>query len=244
MVFEAGVATVRLCRPERRNAIGLAEIRAIETFLEGLESGDAADALLITSDGSGVFCAGFDLDDLASMSVAQLRANPFAELCERIAALRMPTVAALNGDVLGAGVHLAASADHRIARCGLRMAIPATRLGVLYNPTGIARIVDEIGPAHARRMLLYGESLTAEELAACGFFARVVDAGGELAAAAEAVQRGLANSHVAFGANKAYLEALRTPSPSRGTTTALEDECFDSPWFKDAMRRLSARRTT
>jgi enoyl-CoA hydratase/carnithine racemase len=95
--------------------------------------------------------------------------NPLTRLCDALEAFPTPTIAALNGGAYGGGVELALACDFRVGVSGMRAFVPPARLGIHYEPAGIARAIDRLGSQMARRMFLLAESFDAEALRAAGF---------------------------------------------------------------------------
>ena len=96
---------------------------------------------------------------------------------ERLATLRMPVIAAINGHALGGGLELAAAADIRIAEIQIKIGLPETGLGMVPGWSGTQRLVKRFGAQIVRRMVLGGEMFTAEEAKAVGLVDAVVGAG-------------------------------------------------------------------
>ena len=89
-----------------------------------------------------------------------------------------PTICALNGGVYGGGVDLAMACDFRIGVQGMKMFVPPARLGIHYDPAGIARVVQRLGAQMARRVFLLAENFDDQALLDCGFLDYLVGAGG------------------------------------------------------------------
>ena len=117
------------------------------------------------------FCAGAALGDVAG---ADWTDNPLTRLCDALEAFPAPTVAGLNGGAYGGGVELALACDFRVGVAGMRAFVPPARLGIHYEPAGIARAIDRLGSQAARRLFLLAESFDAEALLALGFLDHLV----------------------------------------------------------------------
>ncbi|MEZ0002333.1 enoyl-CoA hydratase/carnithine racemase [Sinorhizobium fredii] len=102
---------------------------------------------------------------------------------ERLATLRMPVIAALNGHALGGGLELAAAADIRIAERQVKVGLPETSLGMVPGWSGTQRLVSRFGAQIVRRMVLGGEMFSAEEAKAEGLVDAVVETGTVMTAA-------------------------------------------------------------
>ena len=93
----------------------------------------------------------------------------FESVVDRLEALRVPTIAALQGSVYGGATDLALACDFRIGVEGMRMLMPAARLGIVYYPSGIERYVSRLGVAAAKRLFLTAEPIEAEEMRRIGY---------------------------------------------------------------------------
>ena len=102
---------------------------------------------------------------------------------ERLATLRAPLIAALNGHALGGGLELAACADIRIAENQIKIGLPETGLGMVPGWSGTQRLVKRFGAQIVRRMVLGGEMFSAEEGRMNGLVDHVVETGSALAEA-------------------------------------------------------------
>ena len=165
-------ATITLDRPDRHNVIEPADLPGLDRVLDEAAAAPAVRVLVLTASGA-TFSAGFDI---AGIAATDWRANPFEKIADRIAGLSVPTLCALNGSAYGGAVDLALACDFRVGVHGMRLAVPAARIGVAYYVGGVRRLVERFGPGLARRLLLAGEELGAETLAEIGFLDRLVAA--------------------------------------------------------------------
>ncbi len=125
------VGEIRLDRPDKRNALSKADMLALADAVDELvEAGSSA---VILTGSSTVFSAGADLSEL-SMTEADLEVEDgLAAAADRLAGVPVPTIAAIEGPCLGAGVELAAACDVRVAGEGAYFMIPAARLGIFVS---------------------------------------------------------------------------------------------------------------
>jgi enoyl-CoA hydratase len=150
------VLWVTIDRPETRNAVDLATLRAIEAIMN-----DLADARVVVLSGAPpAFCSGADLTGV--------ELGEFTDTLQRVlksfGAAPVITMAAVDGPALGAGSQLAAACDLRMSTPESRFGVPAAKLGLAVDRWTVDRLVQEAGAAVARRMLLTGESATGAEL--------------------------------------------------------------------------------
>ena len=159
----------------RRNAVHpemLAEITERCATLDG-------DVVVLTGAGSEAFCAGFDLTALLPSLPGASEGAPEAALIAATHAMATADatfIAALNGYAIGAGVELACSCDLRVGAPHTSFRVPATRLGVVYHPRGVARIRQITGESISRRMFLLDETVDARDLELAGALDRLVEA--------------------------------------------------------------------
>jgi enoyl-CoA hydratase len=137
-------------------------------------------AVVVTGAGSA-FCSGGNTSWIASepeASVDRLRDRmlPFYRAWLSIRRLEVPTIAAINGAAIGAGLCLALACDLRYAASGARMGVPFVRLGMHAGMAGTHLLPEVVGPAHARDLLLTGRLVDAEEAFRLGLVSRVIDA--------------------------------------------------------------------
>jgi enoyl-CoA hydratase/carnithine racemase len=169
-----GVAWLTLNRPAVLNALDLASVRALAAMLAELRIRD--DVRVVVTRGEGrAYCAGSDLRDLAARSPADAVAaeQEQADACGLLEALPQPTVAALHGSTLGGGLGFAAYHDLRVAAASTAFGMPEVPLG-WTPPWAIGRLVDLVGGARARWLLLSGTRVSAAEALAWGLVDQVV----------------------------------------------------------------------
>lgn len=164
---------VRLNRPEARNAMDATMVDELHAVLGSLERRPRF--LVVTGGTDGVFAAGADVGDLLKRTRIEALAGPTAEVLDRLAALPMPTVAAVDGHALGGGAELSYACDLRIATHRATFAQPEPRLGILAGGGALRRLPQLVGDSLARQVLLGGRVLTAQEALQAGLLIQVVD---------------------------------------------------------------------
>jgi enoyl-CoA hydratase len=227
----AGVAWLRLNRPEALNALNRALTSALEETLERVAAMAEVSVLVVAGRGRA-FCAGNDIKEMETVSAeeGEALARRHAGLMDRFAALPQVTIAAVDGYALGGGLMLALAQDLRVASDRARFGLPEVTLG--FNPGyGIARLLDIVSGGHARDLLLTGRTIHATEALRMGLVNRVVapptlEAGVAALAAdiARSPRRGLAATKEIVAAIRAgargreaegYGAALRTSAAAR-----------------------------
>lgn len=210
----AGVVTVRLNRPDQRNALTTAMLCELRDALGGVRDDPTARAVLLTGAGEA-FCAGADLVEIpadAPANVGVRRVRLVVEVLALLRGLDHPTVAAVHGPAIGAGWGLALMCDCCFASTDARFALPEVPKGLRLPSAITRRLVEVVGSVRAAELVLGGRSLLAPEALAVGVASRVVDAA-ELAATADAFAATLAaNDPARVTAAKAALRGWTAPS--------------------------------
>ncbi len=172
-----GVAMLVLDLPELRNAMSDEMTESWVRAVDHLAADPTVRVVVVTGEGKG-FCSGGNLGWLASepdATVSDLRARmlPFYRAWLSIRRLEVPTIAAINGAAIGAGLCMALACDIRYAARGARMGVPFTKLGIHPGMAGTHLLPDVVGPAAARDLFLTGRLVDADEALGLGLVSRV-----------------------------------------------------------------------
>jgi enoyl-CoA hydratase len=189
-----GVARLVLDNPDQRNAMSDQMTRSWVRAIEHLGADRDLRVVVVTGAGSA-FCSGGDPRWIASepdASVDRLRTRmiAFYRAWLTIRALEVPTIAALNGPAVGAGLCLALACDIRYAAEGAGLSAPFVRLGMNPGMAATYLLPDVVGEAAARELLLTGRLVDAEEALRLGLVSRVfrdADFASEVQAIAEGI---------------------------------------------------------
>lgn len=233
LTTDGAVARIVLDRPERHNALEAADLLRFREHLAEIDANEAVRVLVVTGSGNATFCSGAALDQIES---GEMSGAVFETLTHDLAAMRVPTVCALNGSAYGGGVEIALCCDFRVGVEGIRMWVPAAKLGICYPASGVRRYLDELGPRVTRRVLLAGDELLAEEMLRCGFLDLVVPAE-ELRAETDRLATHLAGlAPLAVQGMKRLIRGI-----TDGTLTPVEVEelvarCESSADFREGLR--------
>ena len=173
--LSAGVATVTLSDPERRNALTMPMVEEIIEAFDALEANAEVGAVIVTGE-APAFCAGADLSHLSSSSAggAEQGLRDIYEGFLRIGRSPLPTLAAVNGAAVGAGMNLALICDVRIAAARARFDTRLLQLG-LHPGGGHTWMSQRIaGPQTVAATVLFGEILDGAEAERVGLVWRCV----------------------------------------------------------------------
>jgi enoyl-CoA hydratase/carnithine racemase len=194
VVFESlgdQVYEIRLERPERMNALGVATVVAIK---EAVHEASARQARVVLLRGSGrAFCAGADLKERKGMDLPARMAHNAGinDAVNAIGEARFVTIAVLNGLALGGGLEMAMACDLRLAASGISLGLTESRVGAFPGAGGTQRLPRLVGASRALHMMLSGEPVSSEYALGIGLVNEVV-AADELQSRARALARLLA----------------------------------------------------
>jgi len=152
---DAGVAVVTLDDPDHRNALGSDMVAGLVGALDTLEADDSVGAVVVTG-APPAFCAGANLSSLGT----DRRREGLLEIYEsflRIARCQLPTLAAVNGAAVGAGMNVALACDVRLAGASARFDTRFLQLGIAPGGGHTWMLERAVGPSAAAAMLLFGE---------------------------------------------------------------------------------------
>ena len=189
---EGGVLTLRLNRPEKKNALSREMYAALADGLASAAADPAARAVLLA--GGEDFTAGNDIADFAADSAAgggdgPLRTSAALDFLEVLTRFPKPVVAAVRGVAIGIGTTLLLHCDAAVAARTARLQMPFTRLGIVPEAGSSLLLAARMGQARASWMLLSGDAVDGETAAREGLVTLAVDdAEVEATAAAMAAQ--------------------------------------------------------
>jgi len=166
-----GVATVTLSRPDARNALNAQLREELTRVLDAVEAeGSGVRVVVLTgADEARAFVAGADVTELRERGVIeQRRASERPRVYERVADLRQPVIARVNGHALGGGCELAQACDVRIAHERAKLGQPEIDLGLIPGGGGTQRLVRLVGEGQAMKLICSGELVDANEAADIG----------------------------------------------------------------------------
>ena len=206
-----GIATITMNRPEKRNALNTTLIDGFRTMFQQLETNPEVRVVVIRGEGKA-FCSGIDLRELSSRQHAD--ADPetgVVQIFQQIERSRHPTIAMVQGDALAGGCELALHCDLRVVADVARFGMPLARLGLIVPfPLG-QKLVEIVGPAFTKQILLTGQPIDAKRAYEIGMIHQLVSPS-ELEHATYALARTIAdNAPLSLAGMKAMiLRAIST----------------------------------
>jgi enoyl-CoA hydratase/carnithine racemase len=246
----SSVATITLNRPDRLNALTFEVYAELRDTFRALDSEAGVRAVVITGAGRA-FCSGGDVEDIIGALFARDAAGLLeftrltGDLILSMRECRLPSVAALNGTVAGAGAVIAAASDVRIAAESAKIAFLFTRVGLAGADMGAAWLLPRIvGMAHASELLMLGDFISAERAAQIGLYNRVVPGERLMAEATEVAARLARGPSAALGVTKQALneEAAMDLATAIEYEAQVQAKCMEDPNYREAYEAFRSKR--
>jgi enoyl-CoA hydratase len=203
------IATIRLSRPEARNAIDGRVARGLEAAVDRLESEEGLWVGILAAEGPA-FCAGADLKAIAAGAGGELRTDRggFAGFVER--ARRRPIVAAVEGPALAGGFELVLACDLVVASRRATFGLPEVSRSLVAAGGGVIRLARALPPVLARELVLTAQPISAERAAQIGLVNYLVEPGEAETRAGELARQIATNAPLAVTESLALLRAAES----------------------------------
>jgi enoyl-CoA hydratase/carnithine racemase len=206
-----GVVEIELCRPAQRNAINAEMIAELHAVCRDLEQDPRV--AIITGGSDGVFAGGADIAQLRERRREDALAGINLKLFNRLRALPMPTIAAVDGYALGGGAELTYACDLRIATPRTVFGQPEPKLGIMAGAGATYRLVRLVGESVAKQILLAGVRIPAQRALELGLVHSIVEPVELLTAARQLAANMRRNSAIAVRMTKLAVDAAPEAHP-------------------------------
>src|SRR6476659_3176704 len=236
-----GVGTLTLNNPDERNTLTAPMVSEIVAAMDAFEADESVGAIVVTGT-PPAFCAGANLGNLRTADGSSL--GTIYEGFLRVARSKLPTLAAVNGAAVGAGMNMALGCDVRIAARRARFDTRFLQLGI--HPGGghtwmLRRIA---GPQTAMAAVLFGEVLDGAEAERVGLVHRCVDDDALLTTAQEMAARAASAPRELLIRTKQTIQAMADIDDHPGAVAReLDPQVWSTrqPWFEERVAALQAR---
>jgi enoyl-CoA hydratase len=175
---EGPFAFITINRPKVMNALSNALVEEFDKAFDLVEEDEEVRALIITGAGDKAFMAGADIKELEARDFIKGRQQTKhrQEVFNRLAEMRVPVIAAINGFALGAGLELAVACTLRVAADNAKLGSPEVNLGIIPGDGATQRLPRLVGFGRAMELVLTGDFIDAEEAYRIGLVNKVVPA--------------------------------------------------------------------
>jgi enoyl-CoA hydratase len=176
LTTEDGIATLTFNRPKALNALNAALMDELSQTLDEVAKSEDIRVLVITGAGKKSFVAGADITELATFGPLEAKAfaNNGQAVINKLQALSIPVIAAVNGFALGGGNEMALACDFIYASENATFGLPEINLGLIPGFGGTQRLPRLVGANRAKEMIFAGKMISATEALEIGMVNRVV----------------------------------------------------------------------
>lgn len=222
-----GVLTIN--RPKALNALNSQVVAELSEILDTIADSDIR-CLVLTGAGEKSFVAGADIAEMKHFSPEEAMAFSQAgnEMMNKMEALSLPVIAAVNGYALGGGCELALTCDIRIASINAQFALPEVSLGIIPGYGGIQRLVRTVGLAKAKELVFTTNRIKAEEAKTMGLVNRVVELEDLLPTCMEMAKKIAVNAPFSIASAKQIANQSVKLSQTHGLEVEAFAQCFNT----------------
>ena len=175
--IDGRLARIRLDRPDKLNAIDGKMLVQLAAAVERIDQNAGLRVVIVRGSGERAFCVGADIHAWTSLEPLDMWRRWIRDghrLLDRIAALRQPVIAVLNGFTLGGGLELALAADIRLAADSVQLGFPEVTIATIPGWGGTRRLPELIGAGRAKQLILSGQRISAATAEKWGLVNEVV----------------------------------------------------------------------
>ena len=167
---------ITLDRPHKLNAINANMLEELSEALDTIEKDANIRCIIVTGEGKKAFSTGADITELQKLTpeTAKEFSRKGQQVFSKVEALSKPVVAAINGYALGGGLELVLACDFRLASNQAELGCPEIRLGMIPAWGGTQRLAGLVGLSNAKRLIMVGDRVKADEALRMGLVDKVV----------------------------------------------------------------------
>jgi enoyl-CoA hydratase len=237
-------ATITLNDPAKHNRLDPAGLKALRAAIEKADADPAVRVTVITGAGEKTFCSGYDLGSISASERRSQSTNDdsFEKVMDRLEAMRMPTLCALNGGVYGGATDLALACDFRLGVRGMKFFMPAARFGLHYYPGGLRRYTQKVSPSFAKRAFLLSEDFSDTELLAVGYLDWLVERAEFKDKVDEKVGKLSSLAPLSMAGMKRAIEQFAQAAPDLSSIRESAQACAGSEDLREGLAALRERR--
>jgi len=239
------VRVVTINRPDIRNAIDIPTRVALAEKLEQAGGDDRVRAVVLTGAGPA-FCSGGDISTMVRQPrhLTLPRADAAQRVIRAIWGAPKPVIAAVEGAAFGAGMALALACDRVVASRDARFAATFSKVGLAGDMGIFASLPARVGPARAKQLLMFPDSVAGDDALAIGLVDRLVEPGSARAAALSDASRLADMAPAALAAVKEFFSGeARHPHAVLAMEVDRQADLFDTDDFAEGVAAFHERRT-
>jgi enoyl-CoA hydratase len=245
---DGGIGLITFNQPEKRNAMSMEMWIGLGEILAGFEADDTISVVVLSGAGDKAFVSGADISQFEKNRHNADAQKEYDRLTgigrERFHNFPKPIIAKIRGFCMGGGLAIAMATDLRIGTPDSQFGIPAARLSIAYAPDSVKRLIDLVGPAHARMILYTARRIDAEEAERIGLINKMVE-DEELSDEVLDIARTIAdNAPLSVAASKLTINEMLKDESQRDVAAMkrMMDTCFNSADFKEGRTAFMEKR--
>ena len=232
--------------PERRNAVSVDMWQAVPTVLDDFAKDEGVRVVVLAGAGEKAFISGADISQFEKQRSNREQVQRYEDISEaalaKLAGFEKPVVAMIRGYCLGAGINVANSCDLRIAAEDARFGIPAGKMGLGYRASSMQKLVDHVGPAFAREIMLTARQFSAAEALHMGLVHRVVPVAELESFTKKYCEDIAANAPLTLRAAKRTIREVSRREYDVELCRSWVRECFESEDYAEGRRAFMEKR--
>jgi enoyl-CoA hydratase/carnithine racemase len=243
-----GVGLVTFNQPAKRNAMSLEMWTGLAEILDEFQEDNSVRVVIVTGAGNKAFVSGADISQFEKNRANADAQQEYERLTSagraKFQSFPKPIIARIRGFCLGGGLAIAMSADIRIAAADSQFGIPAARLSIAYAPESVRRLINLVGPAHARMILYSARRIDAAEAERIGLINKMVQ-DEELNDYVLDLARTIAdNAPLSVAASKLTINEMLKDESQRdmGAIERMMETCFNSADYKEGRTAFMEKR--
>jgi enoyl-CoA hydratase/carnithine racemase len=232
--------------PARRNAVSVGMWQAVPGALEDFAADPAIRVVVLAGAGDKAFVSGADISQFEAQRSTPEAVRRYEEIGEaaqsKLQNFDKPTLAMIRGYCIGGGVNIAAACDLRIAADDARFSIPAARMGLGYRASSMKKLVDVVGAAYAKEIMITARQFSAAEAKEMGLVHRVVSVVELEKLTREYCEAIAANAPLTMRAAKRIIREVSRSQYDAALCQSWVKECFDSADYVEGRKAFMEKR--
>jgi enoyl-CoA hydratase len=232
--------------PARRNAVSVGMWQAVPGVLEDFAADPAIRVVVLAGAGDKAFVSGADISQFEAQRSTPEAVQRYEEIGDaaqsKLQNFDKPTIAMIRGYCIGGGVNIAAACDLRIAADDARFSIPAAKMGLGYRASSMKKLVDVVGAAYAKEIMITARQFSAAEAKEMGLVHRVVPVPELEKLTREYCEAIAANAPLTMRAAKRIIREVVKSDFDAALCNAWVKECFNSADYTEGRKAFMEKR--
>ena len=245
---EDGIGVITFNQPEKLNAMSVEMWAGLGEILDEFREDGSVRVVVLTGAGNKAFISGADISQFEKQRSNADTQKKYDRLTSggraKLAAFAKPVISQIRGFCLGGGLAIAMGADLRIAAVDSQFGIPAAKLSIAYAPESVRRLIDLVGPAHARMILYTARRIDATEAERIGLINKMLpdeDLNDYVLDLARTIAD---NAPLSVAASKLTINEMLKDEGKRDTAAMarMMEVCFNSADYKEGRTAFMEKR--